>query len=125
MRNYIRLFFLGLLILSACTDEVTIPANVIAPAKMTGILVDLHIADGNLYDITQLPDTLYKHGMGQYLRVFKLHHTDTLAFKKSFKWYTRHPEQLDKVYDDVIAILKAKNDSITKVKPKKNVAPAK
>src|SRR5476651_608873 len=97
-----------------------------------GIIFDLHIVDGMLYNIPQQPDSLYKYSAGNYALIFKKYHTDSVQFKKSFKYYTANPEQLQAIYDDVLKLLQAKYDSVNKIKvkpvtvtpPKPNAVPA-
>ena len=92
----------------------------VRPETMVPVLVDLHIVDGGLYNISQAPDSMYKYGMGNYIQVFKKHHTDSLTFRKSFKYYTTNPKLMTEIYDNVVKILQAKSDSVDKVivKPK-------
>jgi hypothetical protein len=117
MRIYKYLFFLGLLVFTACTSEEKVPNDVISEERMPALLADIHIVDGDLYNVSQTPDSLYKYSMGHYLAVFKKYHTDSVQFKKSYTWYTRNPVKLDKIYDEVLKILQAKTDSIAKIKP--------
>ena len=114
MRLYKYLFFLGLLAFGACQSEAPVPDDIISMEKMPYICAEMHIIDGNLYNISQVPDTLYKYSMGHYLVIFKKYGTDTTQFKKSFTWYTRNPVKLDHIYDDVLKVLQAKNDSLVK-----------
>ncbi|MES2279530.1 MAG: DUF4296 domain-containing protein [Bacteroidota bacterium] len=125
MRIYKYLFFLGLLAFCACIGEAKVPGDVISEDRMPALIADIHIVDGDLYNVAQVPDTLYKYSMGNYQAVFKKHHTDSTQFKKSFTWYTKHPVRLDAIYDDVIKILQTKVDSIAKIKvpPAKPTAP--
>jgi hypothetical protein len=95
---------------------VPIPADIIQPNRMAPICAEMHIVDGDLYNITQMPDSLYKYSIGHYTAILSKYHTDTVQFKKSFTWYTKNPVKLDKIYDDVLVILQAKLDSINKIK---------
>lgn len=122
MRTYKYLFFSVLLALAGCHSEETVPDNVISEKRMPVIIAEMHIIDGDLYNVPQMPDSLYKYSMGHFTALFKKHHTDTLQFRKSYTWYTKHPVKLDKIYDEVIKILQAKNDSIAKLPASK--APA-
>ena len=119
MRIYKTLFFSVLLVLTACSNN-SVPSVVLPPETMVPVLVDLHIVDGGLYNISQAPDSMYKYGMGNYIQVFKKHHTDSLTFRKSFKYYTTNPKLMTEIYDNVVKILQAKSDSVDKVivKPK-------
>jgi hypothetical protein len=122
MRKYIVLFFSALLLLAACHST---PAGVLNPKQMTQVLTDIHIVDGELGMIPQIPDSTYKYGMAKYLEVFKKDHVDSAEFRWSFKYYTMHPEQLVTIYDSVLARLSTKTDSITRIIAKNNLAQAK
>ncbi len=112
MRFYLVLFFCGLGFLFSCTDEKSIPGDVLPEDQMVSVLTDVHLVDGNIYNLSPVPDTLAKHGLGLYLAVFKMHHTDTTQFKASVKYYTTRPDVMLKMYDKVLARL----DSLQKAK---------
>lgn len=113
MPVYKILFFLVCFFLCACGSKT--PPGILNKKQMTDVLIDVHITDANLNNVSQQSDSLYKYGMGQYLQVFKAHHTDSAQFKKSFNYYSRNPDQLNEMYDDVLAKLKFKVDSVNKV----------
>lgn len=122
MRIYKTLFFSVLVVLTACKSN-SVPSDVLPPETMVPVLVDLHIVDGGLYNVSQAPDSMYKYGMGNYKQVFKKHHVDSLAFKKSFKYYTTNPKLMTEIYNDVVKTLQAKFDSVDKVVVKPKAAP--
>ena len=119
MHKYIALFFSVLVFLCACTQHKT-DANVIPIKQMTSLMVDIHIVDGRMYSLLQNPDTLYKYGSGKYLALFKKHHTDSAQFSSSFKYYASQPTQFLAMYDDVMAILKKKLDSLNQLQTIRN-----
>ncbi|MGN6637754.1 MAG: DUF4296 domain-containing protein [Mucilaginibacter sp.] len=114
MHKYKALFFSVMLFLVACGGD-KIPDNVIEQDRMTGLLTELHIVDGSMYSVMQMPDSLYKYGYGKYLGLFKKYNTDSVEFKRSMKFYSSHPELLQKIYDQVTINLKTKSDSVTKL----------
>lgn len=117
MRKYKTLFFLvPVILLSACKPGR--PDGVLSPEKMIPLLVDVHIVDGSLAEIPQMPDSLYKHGMRQYDVVFKAHKVDTAQFRKSYAWYSNNPDQFFEIYENVSAIIKTRADSAVKAKAK-------
>ncbi|WDF53657.1 DUF4296 domain-containing protein [Mucilaginibacter sp. KACC 22063] len=118
MRNYIILFFLGTLFLTACGGSDSVPRDVIPQDRMIDLLTDIHLANGSTYTLNQSRDSLYKYAMHRYLVVFKKYQTDTLQFKKSMEFYTEHPKQLDDMYTVILDKLKAKTDSLNKTKEK-------
>lgn len=117
MRIYNNLFFLGLLFIAACSSH-KVPDGIIPQNKMTGLLTEVHLIDGSLYNVAQAPDTLYKHGMGRYLQVFKKYGTDSLQFRKSMQYYTADPEKMEEMYTQILETLTAKTDSLNKVRIK-------
>jgi hypothetical protein len=114
MRKYKILFFSVLLFLAACSGD-KIPDNIIKPEQMTSLLLQIHLADGTLYTVTQIPDSLYKYGTARYQALFKKFDTDSLSFKRSYRYYSLHPELLTVMYDKITANLKQKVDSLTKL----------
>jgi hypothetical protein len=103
MRTISFLFGLTLL-LFACKNRNSTEKNLTPAETFRDVLVEIHTVDG-----------LYSQFFG-----FYVHHTDTLnsyndIFKKygytkmqfdsTFKYYTRHAPELDKIYEDVITDL--------------------
>lgn len=123
MRNYKYLFFSIILVLASCLSEEPVPNNIINEDRMTGLLVEMHLVNADLYNVPQAPDTIYKYTMGRYTAAFKKFHTDSNQFSKSFSWYTHHPVKMDEMYDNVVKIIQAKTDSVAKIKPSKPSLP--
>lgn len=125
MRNYINLFFLLMLFLSACGGK-KVPPEIIQPNEMAGVLTDVHLVDGSIYSMpNQTPDTLYKYALDRYTRVFKQHQTDSVQFKKSLQYYSKHPDKLDDIYTQVVQNLEEKDKQINPTTDPKNALPAK
>jgi hypothetical protein len=122
MRKHIILFFSALLFLSACKLDKT-PDGIIKQDKMISLLTDIHLVDGSLYNVpSSNPDSMYKYGNGNFVVLFKKYNIDSTQFKKSLKYYSFRPEQLDKMYTQILKNLQDKVDSINKV-PLKIVKP--
>jgi len=66
MRKYNSLFFSVLIFLVACGGD-KIPKEIIGGDKMVQLLTEVHIIDGSMYNVMQVPDSLYKYGSGKYL----------------------------------------------------------
>ena len=115
MHKYITLFFSVTFFFTACKNGKA-PDGIIKHNQMVSLLTDVHIADGSLYAIPQMPDSLYKYGQGAYLEVFKKHHTDSVQFKASLRYYATQPVELQAIYDQVLLNLKNKTDSLSKPK---------
>lgn len=122
MRKYITLFFSVTFLIYACKGNKA-PDGVIKHDKMVSLLTEVHIIDGGLYGLQQQPDTLYKYGAGKYLALFKRYDVDTAQFRKSMKYYATQPTEMAAMYDQILANLKAKTDSLNKIQTKNAVSP--
>ncbi|MCS3734490.1 DUF4296 domain-containing protein [Mucilaginibacter dorajii] len=111
MHKYIILFFSVTLFWCGCKSG-GVPGKYIQPQAMTGLLVQIHLIDGSLYNGTQAPDSLYKYGMGKYLDAFRKFNTDSAQFRKSMEYYTNTPDKLTAIYDNVDKRIKALSDSL-------------
>jgi len=114
MHKYNKLFFSVLIFLAACSGN-KIPDGIIAQDKMTNLLTDIHMVDGSMYNVMQLPDSLYKYGTDKYQMVFRKYQTDSVQFKKSFQYYSSNPEKLQAIYDQITINIKTKSDSVNKI----------
>ena len=114
MHKYNKLFFSVLIFLIACGGKKT-PEGIIGQDKMVNLLTDIHIVDGSMYSVLQMPDSLYKYGNDKYLTIFKKYHTDSIQFKKSFKYYADNPEKLQAIYEQITINIKQKSDSLNKL----------
>ena len=121
MRKYIVLFFSALLFMWACKYTHT-PDGILKPDDMTKLLAEIHIVDMSMTNISQSnPDSLYKYGINRYMATFKRMHTDSAQFRRSLIYYTKHSEQLQDMYVNVVKILQDRTDSLNK--PLKNAKP--
>ncbi|MCC8408135.1 DUF4296 domain-containing protein [Mucilaginibacter sp. UR6-1] len=123
MRKYIILFFSALAVFCSCGDNT--PDGILDEKRMADVLVDVHIANGTMFMIPSIPDSLYKYGLGKYLLVFKKHGTDSAQFTRSYKYYTRDVEKLVAIYDVVNKGLQKKSDSLNKIYLKQQQQPQK
>ena len=114
MHKYNKLFFSVLIFLVACKSAHT-PDGIIKKEQMANLLTEIHIVDGSMYIVMQVPDTLYKYGTAKYLSVFKKYNTDSAQFRKSFKYYSSNPDLLQGIYEQVTKNIKQKRDSLNKV----------
>ena len=119
MPKYITAFFFTLAIFTSCGEGGA--KGIIKQPQMTGLLIDIHIADGSTYNLPQTPDSLYKYATARYLSVFKKHHTDSTQFINSLKYYARQPEELNDIYTKVLDNLKKKTDSLSTLQMKQNL----
>ncbi|MEO7212290.1 DUF4296 domain-containing protein [Mucilaginibacter sp.] len=113
MHKYIILFFSVLVFLTACGGN-NAPEGIIEQPQMVGLLTEIHITDGGLYNVPQVPDSIYKYGSARYAAVFKRFHTSDKQFSASLKYYTTQPLKLVAIYDQVSQNIKGKTDSLVK-----------
>ncbi|WP_184542218.1 DUF4296 domain-containing protein [Mucilaginibacter sp. FT3.2] len=121
MYKYLTLFFSVTLFCCGCKSN-SVPNKFIQPNAMTGLLVQIHLIDGSLYNNVQVQDTLYKYGMGKYLAAFKRFNTDSAQFRKSLVYYSNDPDKLSAIYDKVDLRIKAMSDSVNQVQAKERTA---
>ena len=124
MQKYNILFFSLLTFYLGCKSD-RVPDNIIQPDRMAGLLTEIHLTDGSMYNVMQVPDSLYKYGTAKYLLVFKTFHTDSNQFKKSLQYYSQNPEMLVKMYEQISASLKQKSDSLNVANQKQIAADTK
>ena len=86
---------------------------------MLSLLTDLHLVDGELYNVPQQSDSLYKYGTNKYKALFKKHHTTDAQFRKSLDFYSKQPEVIQEMYDSLAGIVQKKIDSLNKKSPTK------
>ena len=117
MHKYIALFFSVSLLLFSCNGDNT-PKGIIKHKEMTSLLTEVHLVDGRMSGIFQAADSLTKYGSVRYDALFKRYHTDSVTFNKSLKYYASQPAEMAKMYDDILANLKFKTDSLNKAQRK-------
>jgi hypothetical protein len=116
-----------LLLLGACRqgDVINqIPSDVLTREQMIPLLVDIHLTEASL-KLNQSnikPGEIKLYYSSAYTPIFKKHKTSPKQFEQSIQWYTKHIDQLDEIYTEVITRL-SKLETQLKSKPK--VTPAK
>lgn len=109
MRLYKILFFSSLFFLWSCKEKRN--EGVISEKEMISLLIDIHLADGHVYNNANTPhDSVTKLAMNMYAAVFRKHQVDSTEFQKSFEFYSREPEKLNKMYDQVVGELTKMNE---------------
>lgn len=106
--------FVFLFFFSCSKKEEKIPAGIISKEKMVQLLVDYHLAEAQtqFHSTTDDAKTLKQ---SYYKFIFAKHKTDYNKLKKSFDFYSSHPEIFSKIYDDVITELSKKQAEASKV----------
>jgi hypothetical protein len=93
-----------LLTTASCnTDQVKkIPAEIIQPDTMAEIMISMHIAESTVM-LNRVNDRQDARNAAFMRGVLQKHGTDTARYKKSFDYYTAHPEQFEEIYEEVIS----------------------
>ena len=112
MKKLSALFCVFIFLISCKQDET--PIGIIEKDKMTGILVDMHISDSYLNQISNA-DTMQMQAKSRYNYIFKKHNIDSLKFSKSLNYYSLKANELDAIYKNVIDSLDYISNSL---KPK-------
>lgn len=93
-------------ILFSCNDEPDnkVPAEIIQPDTMADIMVSMHIAESTIM-LNRVNDRQDARNAVFIKEVLKSHGTDTARYRKSFDYYTAHPERFEEIYETVISRL--------------------
>lgn len=101
------------MVLSACIDrQAVLPKGYIGQEKMVEIMTDIHLVEGArsgtmfLGDTNALPD--------YYARIYQKHNVTEAEFKTSFEWYATYPEEMKKVYEEVLVNLSKMEEDVKK-----------
>ena len=84
------------------------PDNLITPDKMASILADIHLAEAHVGKLNMRNSDsaaiVFKRLQS---RAFTNARVDTSAYAKSYVYYSSHPAELARIYEQVIEKLKA------------------
>lgn len=75
--------------------------------ELVSILTELHLADAEAGANKLTDAAIAANPTTEYSRVFDKHHTTSAAFKETMAYYSDHPDELVKIYDEVIERLTA------------------
>lgn len=92
-----------LVLITSCTspEEEGIPENVLPPEKFTSVMIDVQITEGMRaqgVDIITPGDGVE----GAYEEIFSKHQINKEAFDESYNYYLDHPDQMEKIYEQVL-----------------------
>lgn len=97
------------LILLSCSKKQTVPDNIIPEKRMAEILVDIHLLESKI-DHLDIPrdssQLLYKSY--EYDLLVNKYKVDTVTYRRSFIFYTKHLTEFGKVYDMVLKSMEEK-----------------
>jgi hypothetical protein len=114
-RLYIHLWKLlaAVWLVTACTDpENKAPNDLIPEDRMADVLTEVHMTEVQVSRLglrsTDSSNIVYKHLENQIFKKFKI---DTAAYRKSYIFYSSHPQQMEIIYKRVTEQLKKKQEA--------------
>ena len=110
MKQYLLSSFLILVILStACQEEPKVPQGTIPEPKMAEILTDIHLLEARIgrLNLTSLDSStiVTERLKGQ---IFKKYKTDSIAYNRSYQFYSTNPAFLERIYTNVVKKLEVR-----------------
>lgn len=95
-----------LIITSSCSPDTDkeIPAEIIQPDSMAEIMVSMHIAESTIM-LNRVNDRQDARNAAFIQDVLARHGTDTARYKRSFDYYSAHPDRFEEIYEEVISRL--------------------
>ncbi|MGK0406437.1 MAG: hypothetical protein ACJAZH_000249 [Roseivirga sp.] len=103
-------YYLGfcLLIFSACSPQAPqktadLPEWIIPEDIMMAVLTDVHIIEGARIGKTVLGDSLWT--IDHYDKLWEKYHISETLYDSSFRFYSRNPEKMDQLYEQVLTNL--------------------
>lgn len=102
-RAFLPLFLLCML-LAACSDpeHVDIPKDVLPKEKMAEVMVDVHLLEATVNLTVTATDKAAFNEKGDQIDVYKKHNTTRQQYEESYAFYTRHPDLLGEIYQEVL-----------------------
>ena len=102
---------LSCLLIASCSEETKLPENTIPEEKMSLILTDIHLLEARVSRVSVISidsSTLITEKMKK--DIFKKHQTDTATYNRSYKFYSTHPELMERVYEKVVKNIQKRVD---------------
>ncbi|MBL4655130.1 MAG: DUF4296 domain-containing protein [Bacteroidia bacterium] len=89
--------------LYSCTEEKKLlPEDILTIDEIVPILVDIHIAEADIYLKKYKKDTAGKIASSYYLEIYKRHNISVADFDHSFNYFIDNKELMDEIYVKVI-----------------------
>ncbi len=85
--------------------EAKIPDNIISQKEMVLVLVDFHLADASILQGQQRHEDINEFSNYRFNSVLKKHKISRNQLKESFKFYSEHIKDLEKIYKEVVVEL--------------------
>ena len=105
------------MIISCSQDKtVHIPDSVLPEEKMAEVLVDIHLLEATLNISTFSRDNITKSDLSPTTDILKKHEINKAQYDESFAFYTRNPQLLGEVYQQVLNDLSKMQAQVTNSK---------
>jgi hypothetical protein len=106
-KKYLILNFVVLIILfsGGCGNKQQQGGDIIEKAKMINILTDINLVEASLRSNQPRSAADSLRTIAFYNEIFKKYNTNRVQFDNSIRFYSKNPEVLGKIYDEVIARL--------------------
>jgi hypothetical protein len=102
-RVYHLLFILILpIFLPSCQNHQEEGSFYLSERKMTQFLIDLHTADAIMHTEQNTPPEKYDMGRYYYPSLLEKYGITRAQADSSVSWYSRHPKQFARIYEDVV-----------------------
>ena len=99
------------LLVSCMAPEDKKPDNLINADQMANILTEVHLAESRISRLSlrslDSSNIAYKHLETKFLKQFGV---DTATFRRSYVFYSSHPQQMEEVYKRVVEKLQKKTN---------------
>ncbi len=104
-----RIYFILLISVFACDVDSSKSTDIasISIDEFSVILEEVHLAEAT-YQLNKISDvkSAEKGLLQSYERIFKEYNTNKSEFKRNLKYYSKHTDQLEKVYEEILERLK-------------------
>lgn len=111
------LIALSITCLLACAENTKkLPQGILSSDQMIGVMVDLQLIEG----LIAVRDTELEEVNTYYQSIFKKHQIDKETLDKSIQYYSKHPDILEIVYQEVITELSKKQARVNNEVPPSN-----
>jgi Domain of unknown function (DUF4296) len=108
----------------ACKTKGDFPKGMIEKQKMAHIIAEIQEAEAlvskmyfNDFDSSKVAFRYLENN------IMTNYGVDTATYRKSYETYAGYPDEMQEIYNDVLKLLKAKNDSTTKANTPKTAKP--
>jgi len=107
-----------LLVLASCGSKNKVPAEIMQPAKMQKILWDVVRSQALAAEEARKDSTINEIAQTKVLvqKAFKIHDVTSDEYRKSYKWYTSHPNIMKVLLDSLSNQIQQENQEDLKEK---------